>query len=204
MKMNVRRILSVVMLIALSHQGCSENMDPNTPDGALRIFAKDFALQQGDLLYEKLTENTKNNLAELLSIYQKQQKLAMTYPASHQKWAQKETSIELAQAKDAKALFNLLIKNKLVWLKDQKAEEIEQGLNGRKVIQSQKDKAIVITRSQDQIELKFEKEIWRIAIFENSIQDLIKHNQNNMENMKKNLDEIQRRQSLNLQLPPVN
>ncbi len=197
----INRIVYPLVLCALLHQGCSENLDPNTPDGALRVFAKAFTNGSSDWLYEQLTEKTKTSLNELWTVYQKQQKLVLSYPASHQKWAQKNTTPAFAQASDAKALFKLLIDQKLVWLKGQNPQEIEQGLNGRKVLQSQKDKAVVITRAQEQIELKLEKEIWRIAVFETIIQDLIKHNTSNMENMKKNLDEIQRRQALNLQLP---
>jgi hypothetical protein len=198
--------LLLIPLLMITVTACSQNLDPTTPDGAMREFAKSFAYEKHDLLYERLTNKTHQNLKDLIVLFQKRLKLASTYPSAQQKWAKKDLENQYDGINDGKALFMLILKDEFDLLKGKPAEEIEQYFNAKSVHFNAEDasKAYIFTRTKDRIDLLLEDGIWKISTFEGFSKRLLDETQETIETMDKNLKEIKRRQDLNLSLPTSN
>ena len=206
------RTLLVTLLFVSLLWGCDENRDPQTPDGALRLFGVALADGDAQVIRDSLSAPTHAKLNETLSLLQEVQDHVKRFPSDRaRRWAQQEALGELAKPLESIStpdqLLTFLIKDKLEWAKRQPAGEVEQGLNVRKVISDEGDlrEVLVLTRAQDQVKVRLEQRAegrrWVVCAFEPQLDAYIKALKSSISALKDNRGEWTRRKRLNLALP---
>ena len=190
--------------------GCSDSRDPQTPEGALRLFG--VALAEGDRLQIKssLSAATHEALGEVLTYLRRINEGIKRFPSPEgQAWA-KQTALgeqfsAIESISDQDVLFARLFKTRLEWARQQPSGEVEQGLNMRRLVSEDaaKDEVIILTRSDNQISMRKEGSRWVITSFEEPLQKYISALKASVKVLSANREEWLRRVKLNLNLPKM-
>ena len=208
--LNKHSILLFILSISLSLIACQESRDPQTPDGALRLFG--VALEQGDqsLVKASLSEKTSKLLKEMNASIQKINQGIERFPSKKaQQWAKQEAFGELLQdvgpSTDEMGLLHLLIGKKLTWAQKQAPGTIEQGVNQRRVLSGSTESGEVtfVTRSDNQVSLRKEGIRWVVTSFEEPLIEYLNALNRTEKRLEFNRKEWVRRQKLDLILPQV-
>lgn len=190
--------------------GCGESRDPQTPEGALRLFGA--ALSEGDRSQIKtsLSEKTHTQLGQLLVLLKRINEAIAGFPTPEaQAWARQEAlGDQLQQVEaitDVDVLFSRLFREKLEWAQNQPSGEVEQGLSARRVTQGSLEggEITLLTRSESQVAMRREGSRWVITTFEEPLDRYVKAMERSLTALAENKDEWERRVRQNLKLPTV-
>jgi hypothetical protein len=200
--------LPLVLLISFLQIGCQESRDPQTPEGALRLFG--VALEQGDqaLIKASLSEKTSQQLQSMISTLKKIDREIKQFPGQEaQRWARQEAlGEELAKIEiiaDESSLWQKLVGPQLDWAKTQTPGTVEQGVNFRRILTGSIEggEMTMLTRSDNQVSLRKEGVRWVITSFEKPLDEFHNALKGSLKHLKPNRKEWIRRQKLNLNLP---
>ena len=205
-----QQLTIIILIISFVSYACQESRDPQTPDGALRLFG--MALEQGDqsLVKASLSEKTSKLLKEMNASIQQINKGIQLFPSKKARtWAKQEAYGEVLKeftaSNDEMSLLNLLIGEKLVWAQKQPPGTIEQGLNQRRILSGSIDSGelVFITRSDNQVALRKEGIRWVVTSFEEPLSEYLSALNRTLSRLEFNRKEWKRRQKLDLILPKV-
>ena len=205
----VKRLL-LICIIFLLQASCQESRDPQTPEGALRLFG--VALEQGDqaLIKASLSEKTSQRLHEMVDTINKLNAAIKRFPNQEaQSWARQEALGEslssISSTMDESILWESLVGSQLSWAKKQSTGTVEQGVNFRRILSGTiaSGELTMLTRSDNQISLRKEGVRWVITSFEKPLAEFHKRLKTSFKNLESNRKEWLRRQKLNLNLPSV-
>ena len=203
-----RSITLAFLMIALSLTACQESRDPQSADGALRLFG--VALEQGDkaLIKASLSQKTNSTLDAILKTLKLLHKEIDRFPSKEaKKWARQNALGEhlsnFKELNNADALWLALVGHKLKWAKDQSSGSVEQGLSPRRIISGgeQEGELIVLTRSDNKVSLRKEGVRWVVTSFEEPLNELHKTIKGSLKVLPLNRKEWVRRDRLDLDLP---
>lgn len=204
-----QRIVLLLCLL-LSCFACQESRDPQTPEGALRLFG--VALEQGDqaLIKASLSQKTDESLKNILSLVQKLEVEIQKFPNEQaQAWAQHEALgdrlSKVKKGSDTHSLWHILLGEHLEWAKKQAQGSVEQGVNLRRILSGtvEMGEIKVLTRSNNPISLRKEGVRWVITSFEEPLAVYISSLKRSLEQIEENRTEWERREKLNLDLPQI-
>ncbi len=188
------RTLALLLLLALP--GCSESVDPATPDGAMNLLRNAVLEHDTDALLAMSSSSTHDALAKLHAIFKRQrQAIEERYPEEHRYAARQAYPKGALEAEDAKALFAALVKPSLDQL------EVSEGLRfGMSSMGAPIDKgeqgSSVATHSGETVDFVFEDGAWKTTVFELSVEANYKKavlNQQTLEENLKVFTELKRR-----------
>ena len=200
---------ALILIVIITCQiACQESRDPQSADGALRLFG--VALEEGDrtLIKASLSEQTNVTLESILKTLENLNKEIAKFPSTEaREWARTNALGErLAQLKELSSpdtLWLALVGPKLKWAQEQGGGTVEQGLNPRRVISGSEGEGelTVLTRSDNKVSLRREGIRWVITSFESPLKELNETLKRSLKALPPNRNEWVRRDRLDLILP---
>ena len=202
----------IVLGLGFSQLSCEEGRDPQSPDGALRLFGVALAQNDMNLIKSSLSTQTHESLKEILVLSRKIKAGIKRFPNTEaQSWAKQEALGDLSGILNTTVskgdLFHHLIKDHLQWAKAQPEGEVEQGLNQRRIYKGsvKEGKVILLTRADHQVEMRLEERPegtrWVVTSFEAPLNQYVKALKTSLGLLEANRIEWVRRQKLHLNLP---
>lgn len=199
-------LLTLLTLLPLL-TACSENMDPSTPDGALRSFALSLSAGDSPAVVAQLSRESRDALARLADLSVKTRAAVEGFPAESRAWASREAiapwmTPEVRPGAEP-TLLSLVVKTPWDALKAQPPEEVIEAFSARKVLteDTQAGVARLRTRALPQVAMKREGELWRVSALDEPLLAAVTLAERNLETLKANADEVRRRVELHLDLP---
>lgn len=197
-----------LLLLTLSVAGCSESLDPHTPDGALRSFAQTLVRGSTSEVFGHLSQPTLQSLTDLAALSQKLNKRIDGLPLKAQAWARAEAMPGwMSERMDLtpELVFEKTIDEMLKGIRAAPSEEVLQAFNARRVVFEDQNAGIVgiKTRGFAQVKMRKEGDVWRFATLEDALADSVKTALANISMIEQNKEEIKRRQRLQLPLPKL-
>ncbi|MBM4290475.1 MAG: hypothetical protein FJ138_02750 [Deltaproteobacteria bacterium] len=186
---------------------CAENMDPATPDGALRAFALALAAGDAPATLSQLSPESRAALARLAALSAQTRAAVAAFPSEARAWAEREAlapwmTEAVAPGAEA-ALLALAFKGPWDALRAQPAEGVVQAFSARKVLHedAQAGVARLRTRALPQVSLRREGGAWRVSALDEPLLAAAAAVERNLEALKANAEEVRRRVGLGLELP---
>ncbi len=199
--------LSALTLGALTLSACGENMDPGTPDGALRSFALSLSAGEAQPVVAQLSKESRDTLARLAALSVSTRAAVDSFPQEARAWAEREAvapwmTPDVRPGAEA-TLLSLLLKAPWDALKSQPPEEVLQAFSARRTLHEdlQAGVARFRTRGNLQVSMKREGDVWRVSVFDEQLAAAAAAAERNLETLKSNADEVRRRLELHLDLP---
>lgn len=193
-----------VMMIGL--WGCTESLDPHTPDGALRNFAQTLVQGSTPEVFVHLSQPTQQALRDLTELSKLLNKRIEELPLKTQAWARKEALPSwMGERLDLtpELVFESMMAEMLKEVRSYPSGEVIQAFNTRRVVYEDAKVGLIglKTRGFSQIKMRKENDVWRFAMLEDLLTDAVKTAQANYAMIGQNKKEIERRQRLGLALP---
>ena len=191
--MRIHIIAAVVALTAAL--GCSESLDPATPEGALHLLRDAVIAKDATRLLQASSTATRDKLAKLqVALKSQRDAIETKYPADHKATAYAVIPKAALEAKDAETLFIALVTPQLEAM--EVSEGLRYGMSVKGRVQRDGDHAKVTTQSQEVVEFVFEDGLWKTTIFERQLDQNLDRTDVNARSLAENLkvlEELKRR-----------
>ena len=183
-------------LLMFGALGCDENLDPATPEGALRRVRDAVIKKDASELLACSTVHTNELLAQLQTMIQEQRTaIEEKYPPEHQDAARLAYPQGIFEARDSIELFTLLTQKAMSELGS--PEGIRSGFRTQgSPLSSNPSQKLFTTKAGENIEFVLEDGKWKTNIFETALSQNVQRLQVNQETLEKNLkafEELKRR-----------
>jgi hypothetical protein len=202
-----RALRATLLALLAPLAACSENMDPGTPDGALRAFALSLSTGDAPAVVNQLSKESRDALARLADLSVQTRAAVDRFPAEARAWASREAlapwmTPEVRPGAEH-ALLALVVKAPWDALKARPPEEVLQAFSARKTLNedAQAGVARLRTRSIAQVSMKREGDVWRVSALDEPLSAAVTAAQRNLETLNANAAEVSRRVTLQLDLP---
>ena len=183
----MRNVIYSLSLLAVLNFGCSENLDPSTPDGALHLLRNALLEQDTKGLIEQTSAKTRETLRKLHEKARQQYaQIKTAYPPEHAMGAWGAYPPGLLSAETPVELFKALAAQRLSGLERGPGLKYGMSASGSPVVL--RDTANVATKSGESITFTLEDGVWRTTAFEvvltRNLERMVLNEQTLAENLK--------------------
>lgn len=197
--MRVYTIQGLIWLCALlGVYGCEENLDPQTPEGALHALRD--ALMEKDVaaILEASSETTQSRLSQLHTrLVEQRTAIEESYPEEHRSGARNAYPKGTLEAEDSRVLFAVLIEPKLKELKT--GPGLKRGLSAQGSPTISDKRASLSTLGGETLEFVLGDDgHWRTTAFEQVLEQSLNQVKQNEQILAENLkvfEELKRREA---------
>lgn len=160
--------VALAFMLCFGLQGCAENVDPSTPDGALHVLRAAIMKKNATAVLELCTAETRKQVTDLHGLLAAQSKIiGESYPEPQRVAARAAYPAGLLDAKSPETLFGALIERGLKDLPASEGLEFGMTAQGRPSIEG--EQASVTSQAGEAYEFRLEGGEWKAQTFEREV-----------------------------------
>ena len=177
------------LLFALAVVGCERDLDPNTPEGALKAFEENLTSKNIPALYQQLSSRTVEDLTKAQKLITSQgERIDKFYPKAQKADFEKLYPRAVRDATSPQALFTAFVEERLS--KKRFLDGVVFGLEpyGKPAISEGTTR--ILTRAGENYTFVQEAGSWKVTLFEPSVHRNLERVLSNDARLKENLDRL--------------